>query len=169
MKPSTLPKARPDTMTEAELRYWIEQFLYNPELGWSRCKHAFARYLGTDLSGLKSKIRTTRTQAWFVGGEPRRFSARIRRALAGIVVPVRTRTPAGRWRWDATMTDNPVPPLQPRRMRFNLKTRRLELVPPTRPDFDPWLPSFGKGLARFLGRDRAIDGPTETPGTHRRS
>lgn len=93
-------------MSQGELRYWIDQFLRNPDLGWSHCKRAFARYLEIDLPGLRSKIRVTRTQAWFRGGEQPRFSVRIRRALAGLVVPRRVRTPrgngSGRRRWPMT-------------------------------------------------------------------
>jgi hypothetical protein len=53
-----------DVMSQDELCHWIREFLYNPTLGWSRSKLAFAGLLGVDLHWLKSKIRQGRTQAW---------------------------------------------------------------------------------------------------------
>jgi hypothetical protein len=55
-------------MSQAELRHWIHQFLYNPAFGWSHCKLAFARFLGIDLHGLKSKIRPGRPGLCFAAG-----------------------------------------------------------------------------------------------------
>jgi hypothetical protein len=67
-----------DVMSQDELRYWIKAFLYNPNLGWSHSKLAFARYLGIDLSGLRSKLREGATRAWIYPSEQSRFSRKIR-------------------------------------------------------------------------------------------
>jgi hypothetical protein len=155
----TLLRRAPDILSQGELRYWIHQFLHNPELGWSHCKLAFARYLEIDLPGLRSKIRRGRTQAWFRGGEQRRFSVRLRRALSGVVVPHQVVTPSGRRKWEARMAHDPKP-LRPRgRMRFNFSTQRVEWVPPVTADFACTLPAFADALGRFLSEPNGLDVP----------
>jgi hypothetical protein len=137
-------------LSQSELRYWIDQFLHNPAMGWSHCKLCFARYLEIDLSGLRSKIRQGRTQAWFRGGEQLRFSARIRRALSGQVAPQRIRAKSGQWKWQAMMADDPKPIRQPGRFRYDFSSRRLEFVPPTIASSEPTLPSFRTAFELFF-------------------
>ena len=125
---STAISARPpDAMSQDELRYWICEFLYNPALGWSHSKLAFARCLGIDLHGLKSKIREGRTQAWFRGGEQTRFTGQIHRLLAGEIVPKQMRAPSGQMRWEAILADHPQPIRRqgPLRLRVDLARGRL--------------------------------------------
>jgi hypothetical protein len=85
-------------MSQDELRHWIRRFLYDPAVGWSHCKLAFARFLGIDLHGLKSKIRQRRIHARFCGGEQIRFSRQIRGLLAGERIPTQMRTQVTRRR-----------------------------------------------------------------------
>jgi hypothetical protein len=124
-------------MGQAELRHWIHEFLHNPVLGWSLSKLAFARFLGIDLHGLKSKVRHRPTQAWFRGAEQFRFTRQIRRLLAGQVVPRQIRAQSGQLKWEAVPADHPRPLRLPRRWRYNLASGRIEFVPPLVPSYTP--------------------------------
>jgi hypothetical protein len=124
-------------MSQGELRYWIREFLYNPDLGWSHCKSALARCVGIDRQGLKSKIRQGRTQAWIFRGEQIRFTAQIERLLAGELVPVKIGQ-----RWEAMVADHPVPLKVPALMRYDLASGRLGYVAPRKRESQPTLPSF---------------------------
>jgi hypothetical protein len=126
-------------MCQDELRYWIRQFLYDPAFGWSHCKLAFARFLGIDLHGLKSKIRQGCTQGRFCGGEQIRFSQQIHRLLAGETVPRQMRAPSGQMKWEAVLADHPQPIHRqgPLRLRVDLARGRWgwEVAPSY--DFNP--------------------------------
>jgi hypothetical protein len=126
-----------DVMSQDELRHWISEFLYNPAFGWSRSKLAFARFLGIDLSGLRSKLRAAPTRAWIYPGEQIRFSRQIRRLLAGELIPKQMRAPSGQLRWEAVLADHPQPIRRHElaRPRFDLATVRLrwEVAPSSAP------------------------------------
>src|SRR5215472_1503033 len=105
-RPHPPPRSAADVLSADELRYWIDQFRRNPDLGWSHCRLALARFLGIDPPGLRSKIRHGRTQAWIYPGEQIRFTRQIRRLLAGEVIPRQMRAPSGQLRWEAVIADH---------------------------------------------------------------
>lgn len=135
-------------MCQDELRYWIREFLYNPAFGWSRCKLAFARFLGIDLSGLRSKLREGRTRAWIYPGEQIRFSRQVRRLLAGEMVPKQMRASSGQMRWEAVVADHPRPIHRQGPLRFRVDLARGRWGWEVAPSYAPPLPSFRALLER---------------------